>query len=74
MFKKLLEGGQLQQLERMQIVTSVSDLHPPDDSAVQPFQPIPSMLHHVDKTDLEKFSLDDIFSHYDQEIVAAKET
>ena len=31
------------------------------------FNPIPSMLHHFDKTDLEKYSLEEMFSNYDDE-------
>ena len=49
----------------MQIVTEVSELYPPEDSEPIPRQRIPSMLHHIDKTDLEKFTLEHIFENYD---------
>jgi len=32
------------------------------------------MLHHFDKTDLEQYSLEEIFSHYDDDNAALFET
>ena len=53
----------------MQIVTQVSDLNPADPREPT-FQPIPSMLHFQDKTELEMFSLEDVFQTYDAEVAA----
>ena len=66
-FKKLLDSGRLEQMGDMQLVSQISDLNPPDDQPVMAFNPIPSMLHHFDKTDLEKYSLEEMFSNYDDE-------
>ncbi len=50
----------------MQIVSQINDLNPPDpEEDAKAFQSIPSMLHHVDKTELEKYSLEEFFSMYD---------
>ena len=51
----------------MQIVTEIEDLNPPPDQHEVPLKPIPSMLHHFDKTNLAVHSLEDIFTNYDQE-------
>ena len=69
-FKRLIESGQLEQMETMQLVSSVQDLNPPDDQPTFDFNPIPSMLHHFDKTNLEQYSLEDIFSKFDEENAA----
>lgn len=69
-FKRLVESRQLEQMDTMQLVSSVHDLNPPDDLPVSEFNPIPSMLHHIDKTNLEKYSLEEIFSKYDDENAA----
>ena len=66
-FKRLVESGKIHQMSTMQIVTQVSDLNPPDDQPELEFNPIPSMLHHIEKSDLEQYSLETIFSRYDQE-------
>lgn len=66
-FKRLVENGRIEQMETMQIVSQVQDLNPPDDQPVVVFNPIPSMLHHFDKTNLEQYSLEEIFSRFDQD-------
>ena len=65
--KKLVENEQIEKIANMQIVTEIEDLNPPDDHHEVPFKPIPSMLHHFDKTNLAAHSLEDIFTNYDQE-------
>ena len=58
----------------MQIVSQIKDLNPPDlEEEAKAFQAIPSMLHHLDKTELEKFSLEDFFTSYDVMIAANQE-
>ena len=69
-FKRLLESGRLEQMEVMQLVSSMQDLNPPEDQPPIEFNPIPSMLHHVDKVNLEQFSLEEIFSRYDDDNAA----
>ena len=57
-------------MDTMQLVSSVHDLNPPDDQPIVEFNPIPSMLHHFDKTNLEQYTLEEIFSKYDEENAA----
>ena len=66
-FKKLVELGRIEQLGKMQIVSQVIDLNPPDDSPLFEDQPIPSMLHFFDKVNLASYSLEKIFSRFDDE-------
>lgn len=40
-------------------------MNPPDDEPEAPQEAIPSMLHHIDKTNLENYQLDHIFDKYD---------
>ena len=52
----------------MQLVSQINDLNPPDEEEdAKAFNPIPSMLHFHDKTELEKYSLEDYFAGYDQD-------
>ena len=64
-FKKLISSGVIEPLSMMQIVTQISDLTPDEDSAPLNLDPIPSMLHHFDKHNLEAFSLEEVFNTYD---------
>ena len=66
-FKKLVESGKVRQIEKMQIVSQVEDLNPPEDEPAPGFSPIPSMLHHINKINLEEYSLEELFSVYDQQ-------
>ena len=70
-FKKLAEKGKITQLDQMQLVGQVSELNPFEESEDEvdgaPKDPIPSMLHFFDKTDLESFSLEDFFRTYDED-------
>ena len=54
-------------MDTLQLVSEVHDLNPPDDVPLNSFKPIPSMLHHVDKSDLEKYDLERTFSTFDNE-------
>ena len=60
--KQLLESGEIEPLEKMQIVTQVSDLNDPDDGVAD--GEIPSMLHHFDKSDLDSYALDFVFDQF----------
>ena len=66
-FKKLVELGRIEQLGKMQIVSQVIDLNPPDDSPLFADEPIPSMLHFFDKVNLASYSLEKIFRRFDDE-------
>lgn len=66
-FKHLVNSGKIQPFERMQIVSQIADLNPSEDQQEIQKISIPSMLHHFDKSCLEAYSLEDIFSGYDQE-------
>ena len=61
--KKLIESGKIELLNNnAQIVTDVEDLNPPDDISESEDHdefPIPSMLHHIDKNELEKFIIEE---------------
>ena len=46
-------------------MTEIGDLNPDEDSAKIVPKVIPSLLHHIDKTKLEQYSLEQIFSKYD---------
>ena len=65
--KKLLDGGVIEKMGLTQIVTQVSDLSPDNEFVytLQPQHRIPSLLHHIDKSNLEDYMLDDIFETYD---------
>ena len=64
-FKAMLENGSIRPLGNMQIVSQVNDLHPPEVDREIVQQKFPSMLHHWDKTDLERLSLEEFFETYD---------
>ena len=73
-FKKFVESGKVHQHDTMQIVSQIRDLNPPDpEEEAKAFQAVPSMLHHLDKTELEKFSLEDFFQGYDAMIAYNQE-
>ena len=61
--KKLIESKKIELLnDSAQIVTDVEDLNPPDDVSESEDRdefPIPSMLHHIDKNELEKFIIEE---------------
>ena len=60
--KKMIEDKKIAMLGLAQIVTDVQDLNPPDDESdfeePDPY-PVPSMLHHFDKNQMEKFIIED---------------
>ena len=58
MLKKLHDSGKITQIDKMQIVTEILDLNPPEDAPEVSFTDRPSMLHHVNKADLESFVID----------------
>ena len=60
-FKSLVDSGQVEPLDKMQIVTQIADLNPEEDEVVEKQESVPSMLHHVDKTKLEHYVLSSIF-------------
>lgn len=73
----MIDAGQVQPLSNSQIVTEIADLVPPEDAKPRKFNPIPSMLHHLDRTNLEDYSLDDAFRTYDEDtnrVLAESET
>lgn len=72
MVKKLLATGKIQRFEAMQVVTQVSEMNSDtqEERQVALTDPIPSMLHHFDKTDLASYSLEHIFESYDDEVAA----
>lgn len=56
--KNLFDARKITQLGNMQLVSEVLDLHPPEDAPAASFDDRPSMLHHIDKTNLESHVID----------------
>ena len=67
MLKQLIHGGKVKKLGTMQVVTEIADLYPESDSTPVVQKAIPSMLHHIDRSNLEQSNLANIFRCYDQE-------
>ena len=66
MLKHLIENGTVKPLGLMQVVTRVADMDPTTDDQKET-KVVPSMLHHVDKSDLQKYSLEQVFTSLAQE-------
>ena len=57
----------MKKLGTMQVVTEIADLYPESDSTPVVQKAIPSMLHHIERSNLEQSNLANIFRCYDQE-------
>ena len=55
MLKNLYDSGKITQINNLQLVSEVLDLYPLEDAPEVSFNDRPSMLHHVNKTDLESY-------------------
>lgn len=56
-FKRMIHEGQVKQIGKVQVVSQIEDLNPPEDEINVKFDALPSMLHHIDKSQLERFTL-----------------